>query len=124
GVVTGRVRHMLERAERLRAGAPAPATRDAAAELATTGEQALAELHELVGALRSGADTPSTAPTDETVAGAVDLHQLVAESESVGVPVELHTDGDATQLSPTVARTTHRIVQEALTNVRKHARAA
>jgi signal transduction histidine kinase len=35
--------------------------------------------------------------------------------------VEFRTDGDADGVSPTVGRTAYRVVQEALTNVRKHA---
>ena len=38
-----------------------------------------------------------------------------------GWPRELAVDGDPAQVSPTVARTAYRLVQEALTNVRKHA---
>jgi signal transduction histidine kinase len=80
----------------------------------------LTELSELVGVLRSsGSDT---APTRDAPAPA--LTELVEDSASVGLPVDLVEDGDASQLSPVVGRTAHRVVQEALTNVRKHARGA
>jgi signal transduction histidine kinase len=38
--------------------------------------------------------------------------------------VELDVEGERSQMSPTIARTVHRIVQEALTNARKHAAGA
>jgi signal transduction histidine kinase len=46
---------------------------------------------------------------------------LVDESRSVGVQVDLLEEGDVTLVAPVIARTAHRVVQEALTNVRKHA---
>ena len=49
------------------------------------------------------------------------LSVLVEECRAVGVEVELSESGDRSASSPVVARTAYRIVQEALTNVRKHA---
>ncbi|MGW5869199.1 sensor histidine kinase, partial [Streptomyces sp. NPDC055239] len=51
----------------------------------------------------------------------VRLSVLVEESRAVGVDVELDEVGDGSVWSPVVARTAYRVVQEALTNVRKHA---
>ncbi len=45
----------------------------------------------------------------------------MAESAAVGVPVELAEHGDPPSASPAVGRTAYRVVQEALTNARKHA---
>lgn len=42
-------------------------------------------------------------------------------SAGVGTPAELAEQGDPALASPVVSRTVHRIVREALTNVRKHA---
>ncbi len=50
-----------------------------------------------------------------------ELSTLVAESESVGVSVNLVEDGNPERTSPAVGRTAYRIVQESLTNIRKHA---
>jgi signal transduction histidine kinase len=47
--------------------------------------------------------------------------RLAAESTAVGLPTELVEDGDPRLVSPVVGRTLYRIVQEALTNARKHA---
>ncbi|MFC7383638.1 sensor histidine kinase [Sphaerisporangium rhizosphaerae] len=43
------------------------------------------------------------------------------ESAAAGFPVELDVEGERSLMSPTIARTVHRIVREALTNTRKHA---
>ncbi|MET8145626.1 histidine kinase [Sphaerisporangium sp. NPDC005288] len=46
---------------------------------------------------------------------------LAEESAAAGFPVELDVEGERSLMSPTIARTVHRIVREALTNTRKHA---
>ncbi|WP_207401096.1 sensor histidine kinase [Actinomadura roseirufa] len=50
-----------------------------------------------------------------------DLAGLVAESAAAGMPVELVERGGPREPSPAVARTAYRVVQESLTNARKHA---
>lgn len=110
GIVAGRVGDMMARANEL-----SPAAGEAAAELVANGRHALDELTSLVGALRT-AQVPVTARGQTA-----DLARLAEESAAVGVPVDLVADGDPAAVSPTVARTTYRIVGEALTNVRKHA---
>ncbi len=116
-VVTHRVSLMVLQAGALRMTAPDEATRRAAEDLRVTGCQALDELRDLVGILRThpdGDETPSAA-------GLAGLAGLVAESVSVGTPAELTEEGDPALASPVVGRTAYRIVREALTNVRKHA---
>ncbi|MEV5282433.1 histidine kinase [Streptomyces sp. NPDC051994] len=113
-VVTHRVSLMVLQAGALRVTAQDEGTRQAAEELRAAGCQALEELRDLVGILRTmpeGDNTPS-------VGGFTDL---VAESTAVGTPTELIEDGDPALASPLVGRTTYRILREALTNVRKHA---
>lgn len=112
-VVTHRLSLMVLQAGALRLTAPDPATQAAAEELRAAGCQALEELRDLVGILR-------TTPEDETpsLAG---LPALVAESTAVGIPAELVETGNPALASPVVGRTAYRIVREALTNVRKHA---
>ena len=113
-VVTHRVSLMVLQAGALRMTAPDEATRRAAEELRAAGCQALDELRDLVGILRTAPDGDEAPSTPEFAA-------LVAESTAVGTPAELIEEGDRSLASPVVGRTAYRIVREALTNVRKHA---
>jgi signal transduction histidine kinase len=127
-VVTHRVSLMVLQAGALRMTAPDEVTRTAAEELRAAGCQALDELRDLVGILRTA---PEDAP-DGAVDGAGSasaggagaakgLATLIAESTAVGTPAELVETGNPALASPVVGRTAYRIVREALTNVRKHA---
>ena len=113
-VVTHRVSLMVLQAGALGITATDEATRQAAGELRAAGVQALDELRDLVGILR-------TEPEDDQAPASSGLAELVAESTAVGTPAELVEQGDSTLASPVVGRTAYRIVREALTNVRKHA---
>jgi signal transduction histidine kinase len=113
-VVTHRVSLMVLQAGALGITATDEATRQAAEELRAAGVQALDELRDLVGILR-------TAPEDDQAPSLSGLAELVAESTAVGTPAELVQEGDPALASPVVGRTAYRIVREALTNVRKHA---
>jgi signal transduction histidine kinase len=106
-LVTHRVSLMVLQAGALQVTATDAATRTTAEDLRTTGCQTLEELRDLLRVLRFDPEAP-----------VADLARLVAES---GVDAALVEDGDPAQPSPVVARTAYRIVQEALTNVRKHA---
>jgi signal transduction histidine kinase len=113
-VVTHRVSLMVLQAGALRMTTADEATRQAAEDLRAAGCQALDELRDLVGILRTADDEDPTPSTPGLAA-------LVAESTGVGTPAELAEDGDPALASPVVGRTAYRIVREALTNVRKHA---
>jgi signal transduction histidine kinase len=115
-VVTHRVSLMVLQAGALGITATDEATRQAAEELRAAGCQALDELRDLVGILR----TEPEAGADQTpsVSG---LPALIAESAAVGTPAELSEDGDRSLASPVVGRTAYRMVREGLTNARKHA---
>ncbi|WP_433871637.1 sensor histidine kinase [Saccharopolyspora sp. CA-218241] len=120
-VVTHRVSLMVLQAGALGVAAQDPETRRAAGELRASGCEALEELRDLVGVLRSGSAEPA-APAEDAVPEAVPgIGQLVSQSEAVGVPVRLVEDGDPALVSAAVGRTAYRVVQEALTNVHKHA---
>jgi signal transduction histidine kinase len=113
-VVTHRVSLMVLQAGALQITAPDEPTRQAAEELRAAGAQALDELRDLVGILR-------TEPDGDESPSASDFAALVAESTGVGSPADLVEVGNPALASPVVGRTAYRIVREALTNVRKHA---
>jgi signal transduction histidine kinase len=119
-VVTHRVSLMVLQAGALEVTARDDATRRAAEGLRAAGMQALDELRELVGVFggeRTG-QSPSVGPQAPPRA---DLRELVDASVAAGVAVQLDRTGDADAVPPAVLRTAHRVVQEALTNVHKHA---
>ena len=113
-VVTHRVSLMVLQAGALSVTATDEATRQAAEELRAAGCQALDELRDLVGILRTESDSDQTPSVSR-------LPALIAESAAAGTPAELAEDGDPALASPVVGRTAYRIVREALTNARKHA---
>ena len=78
----------------------------------------LTELRRVVGVLRED-DAAPLAPQP----GLRNLPTLVAEVEQAGVPVTLHVRGAPRPISDAVDTSAYRIVQEALTNVLRHARA-
>jgi signal transduction histidine kinase len=123
-VVTHRVSLMVLQAGALGVTATDPATKAAAEDLRAAGCQALEELRDLVGVLRAAPGEgveEAMLPRAGGQAGVPDFAELVTESESVGVAVQLKQHGNPELASPVVARTAYRIIQEALTNVRKHA---
>lgn len=117
-VVTHRLSLMVLHAGALGVVSSDQAVRSSAEDIRREGALALDELRDLVGVLRNGANA---APRTIDGGATGDPATLVAESASVGIPTELTVDGDPGRISPTVARTAYRVVQEALTNIRKHA---
>ena len=88
------------------------------AEPAGTTSSALRELKAAVGLLRQ-ADEPDT-PL-QPAPGLAQLPELTAAVAATGLSVEVTTQGRARPPSPGVDLTAYRIIQEALTNVAKHA---
>ena len=82
-----------------------------------TARQAMAEMRRLLGVLRADGEPASLSPQP----GLDQLPRLVAETRAAGVAVEVRTEGEPVPLSPGVDLAAYRIVQEALTNCRKHA---
>ncbi|UGQ12826.1 sensor histidine kinase [Yinghuangia sp. ASG 101] len=87
-------------------------------ELAGTTSSALRELKATVGLLRRPEDPE--APLEPSP-GLDRLPELVTAFGGAGLDVAVTTEGEARPLSPGVDLTAFRIVQEALTNVAKHA---
>jgi signal transduction histidine kinase len=99
-----------------RPDAPAEEIARAAAVIRESAHQALQDLREVIGVLRA----PVGELPQPTFA---DLHGLVAESSRAGMRVELREETAGT-VPDAVGRTAYRVVQEALTNARKHATGA
>jgi signal transduction histidine kinase len=97
------------------------AARDALANIEAASRQALDELRRLLNVLRSE-DEPSS-PLGPTP-GLAELDGLVAQVVSAGLPVDVRVEGERRPLPAGVDLTAFRIVQEALTNVRRHADAS
>ena len=90
----------------------APSDPDAAsralAQIAETGRDALAQMRRLLGVLRASGEGG-------------DLARLVGRLARLGLPVELEVEGRVRELPPELQLCLHRVAQEALTNVLKHA---
>jgi signal transduction histidine kinase len=104
-------------AERLALGDERPATREALLAIERTGREALAEMSRLLGILRKDGEGLSLAPRPSLA----QIDALVQTVRDAGVPVALSVEGTPTELPLGVDVSAYRIVQEALTNVVKHA---
>lgn len=88
--------------------------------VADTSRQALAQTRALLAALREPGDAPARSPAP----GVADLPELVERVRQSGLAVDVAVAGEARPLTGPVGLAAYRIVQEALTNVLKHAGAA
>lgn len=103
--------------------------RTALGTVADTARQSLEEMRGLLRVLRlppAACDGPAgpVAPPEGTTPGLGDLPELVERVRAAGVRAELSVTGAARPLPPGGDLSAYRIVQEALTNVLKHAPAA
>jgi signal transduction histidine kinase len=89
------------------------------AEAERLGRESLAEVRQVVGLLRAdgGAGLDRTLPQP----GASGVPSLVERFQAAGADVTLTVDGDPGRLPATVGLAVYRILQEALTNVIRHA---
>ncbi|MET8954416.1 sensor histidine kinase [Streptomyces sp. NPDC004393] len=147
-VVAHRVSLMVVHAAALQAVArkdPEKAVRNAAL-VGDMGRQALTELREMLGVLRTGEGAvarpaPSAVPLAAVGAAAAaaasrvaeessegpclaELEELIGQSAAAGMIVNLSVEGEVRPYAPMVEQTAYRVVQEALTNVHKHAAGA
>jgi signal transduction histidine kinase len=100
---------------------------EAMLEVSGTGRQALVDMRRMLGLLRPREVAPADGDANVGLAvlapqpGLKDLDALVDRVRSTGLDVLLQASGDPVDLSEAAELTVYRIVQEALTNVLKHA---
>jgi signal transduction histidine kinase len=86
--------------------------------ISSTGRQALAEMRRLLGVLRTGEHKEEGEYVPQPDVEQID--ELVEQCRSAGLPVDFKVEGTPRPLPSGVELTAYRIVQEALTNTRKH----
>ncbi|MFE5091529.1 sensor histidine kinase [Streptomyces sp. NPDC056638] len=101
-----------------RPDAPPAEVARAAGVIRDSAHEALQDLREIIGVLRSPGESDGDRPTPTLAT----LDALIAESRLAGMKVTLDNDiTDPTAAPAATGRTVYRIAQEGLTNARKHA---
>ncbi len=91
--------------------------REALGIIEETSREALQQMRQLVGVLRQPGDASDLGPAP----GLVDLPGLVEGIGQAGVAVDVRVEGPPRRLPPALDLSVYRIIQEALTNVARHA---
>ncbi|WP_239103255.1 sensor histidine kinase [Microbispora corallina] len=101
-----------------RPDAPAADISRAAGAIRSSAHQALEDLREVIGVLRGG---PEDAVPERPQPTLTDVPELVAECRRAGMEIELAMPEPAAEPPGGLGRNAYRIIQEGLTNARKHA---
>jgi signal transduction histidine kinase len=92
--------------------------RHALRSIRAQGRRTLTAMRELVGIMRAATPDDAVAPPQPTLST---VDTLVAAARDTGMVVTLRTTGTPARLSPAADVAAYRVVQEALTNARRHA---
>ncbi|MFJ4878745.1 sensor histidine kinase [Streptomyces sp. NPDC088745] len=95
-----------------------PQAREGFQQIAETARSSLAELRRLLGVLRTDRDAAAATAPQPTLAR---LGELLEQHRAVGGRAELRVSGDEVPMPTSLELSAYRIVQEALTNARRHA---
>ena len=99
-----------------------PQARESLGLIAAASRDAVAEMSNLLTVLRPDAPRPEDTELEYTpVLSLARLPDLIGRARATGVPVATETVGEHRPLTPAADACAYRIVQEALTNVAKHA---
>jgi signal transduction histidine kinase len=93
--------------------------REALAAISATGRQALAEMRRLLGVLRREEESGTSERAPQPGIG--ELGELLDQARGAGLPVSFTVEGEPQPLPGGIALAAYRIMQESLTNTRKHA---
>ncbi len=107
-------------AEALLAAGDATSARESVANVRATGKQALAELRSMLDVLRTGEGNLPLGPANDIS----DAARLVEPLRDSGLDVRLELTGDLGAVPAYASVSAYRIVQEALTNIMRHAHAS
>jgi signal transduction histidine kinase len=119
-IVSHRVTTMVVQAQAAHTRTEDRDLRDVLERIDESGRQALAELRDLLGVLHGDPSVGDRRPQP----GLDQIPTLIDEARSAGLDVRLEVDGRSLEVEAGLGLTAYRIVQEALTNVVKHAGAA
>jgi signal transduction histidine kinase len=119
-VIAHNVSLMVVQAQGLGATVDDPRVASDTTAIADLGRQAMAEMHRTLRLLRTDRATTELAPQP----GLANIDRLVEQARSAGLRVELNVQGQPRALPQSEDLSAFRIVQEALTNVVKHAASA